>query len=85
MGWNHRVLAHQYESLGEICYDLRIHEVYYDKEGKPDAYTANSVGVNGESLRDIEWTLKHMLECLEKPILWEGERFPEEFKETINL
>ena len=30
MGWNHRILAHEYK--GEVY--LQIHEVYYDEEGK---------------------------------------------------
>ena len=32
MGWNYRILAHDYK--GEVY--LQIHEVYYDEEGKPN-------------------------------------------------
>jgi hypothetical protein len=75
MGWNHRVLAFTYED--EVR--LQIHEVYYNKKGKPDAYTVNPVSVNGESLKNIKWTLKQMKECLNKPIL-SGDNFPKIYK-----
>lgn len=77
MGWNHRVLAH--ESEGEVY--LQIHEVYYDDDGKPNGYTQNAVIVGSVvDIHGIKWTLMKMTECLEKPILYAGERFPEEYK-----
>lgn len=76
MSWNHRILAH--DTDGEIY--LQIHEVYYDKEGVPDGYTMNAIAVSGEDLDSIKWTLDKMKECLEKPILWAGDKFPEEYK-----
>mgnify|MGYP001030655988 FL=1 len=75
MGWNHRILAHK---DGDEMY-FQIHEVYYDKDGKPDGYTANGVSVGAESLDGINWVLDKMKECLEKPIL-SVENFPETFK-----
>jgi hypothetical protein len=77
MGWNHRVLAHEHK--GEIYF--QIHEVYYDDSGTPNGYTENSVSVGGESLKDIGWTLNRMKECLKKPILWAGDKFPSEYIE----
>ena len=65
MGWNHRILAHK---DGDEMY-LQIHEVYYDKDGKPDGYTANGVSVGAESLDGIKWVLEKMKECATKPIL----------------
>ena len=75
MGWNHRVLAHK---DGDEMY-FQIHEVYYDKDGKPDSYTANGVGVGAESLDGIKWVLDKMKECLDKPIL-SVENFPNIYK-----
>lgn len=75
MGWNHRVLQHEYEN--EVYY--KIHEVYYDKEGNPNGYTANGVGVQADSLEGIKWTLDKMQECLSKPVL-SAENFPEEVR-----
>ena len=76
MGWNHRVLAHK---DGDEMY-FQIHEVYYDKDGKPDSYTANGVSVGAESLDGIKWVLDKMKECLDKPIL-SVENFPNIYKE----
>jgi hypothetical protein len=76
MSWNHRVLAHEFKD--EIYF--QVHEVYYDDEGKPHAHTANAVSIGAESLKDIKWTLNRMKEALKKPILWAGDKFPNEYK-----
>lgn len=79
MGWNHRVLATEYiyeDGRREIYFE--IHEVYYKGE-KPDGYTRNPVSVGSDSMEGIQWTLEMMMECLNKPILWSGDRFPEEY------
>jgi len=71
--WNHRVLAfaEKHELLFEVC------RVYYD-DRKPMGY-ARSTTVFGETKKEIRWTLRHMRKALRNPILWGGERFPEEF------
>jgi len=76
MGWNYRVLALK---DGDYWY-FQIHEVYYDKDGKPNGYSANCVGVGSSSLKDLEFVLDQMEECLSKPIL-SYDNFPEEWKE----
>jgi len=76
MSWNHRILAH--DTDGEIY--LQIHEVYYNKKGIPDGYTANAISVSGDDLESITWTLDKMKECLEKPIIWADDKFPDEYK-----
>jgi hypothetical protein len=81
MGWNHRVLAHKHNN--EIYF--KIHEVYYDAIGKPDGYTANAVCVSAEDINSIIWTLDKMKECIEKPILWAGSKFPQEFNSEPNV
>ena len=75
MSWNHRILAH--ENNGEVYFQL--HEVYY-KEEIPDGYTANPITVGSETLKGIKWTLNKMQEAVKKPILWAGEKFPNECK-----
>ena len=40
MSWNYRVIKKEDY--------LEIHEVYYDKKGKPNGYTENAVTVGGE-------------------------------------
>ena len=76
MSWNHRVLAHK---DGDEVW-ISIHEVYYDKNGTPESYTANGVSVGGNSIKDLSWTLDKMKECLNKPIL-SAENFPNIHKE----
>ena len=76
MSWNHRVLAHK--DGDDIWFS--IHEVYYDKDGKPNNYTANGVSVGGNSIKDLSWALDKMKECLNKPIL-SAENFPNIYKE----
>lgn len=78
--WNHRVLAHPTE---EDVY-FSIHEVYYDETAKPNGATINAVGVGSESLAGIEWTLKQMLACLEKPVLWGDKRFPQPYEKPVS-
>ena len=74
MSWNHRILAHKDEN--EII--LQIHEVYYDKEGKPNGYNANGASVGAETLEGINWVLDKMKECANKPIL-SADDFPNQY------
>ena len=53
-----------------------IHEVYYDEDGKPRAYTMNSVKPFGEDIRELRQDLMWMLASLEKPVLTPDD-FPE--------
>jgi len=78
MGWNHRILAHEHK--GEIY--LEIHEVYYDKDGKPTGYTKNGVTVGDEELKGIIWVLNKMVDATEKPILWAGDKFPQKYNQN---
>jgi hypothetical protein len=77
MGWNHRILAHEHSN--EI--ELEIHEVYYDKDGNPNSCTKNSISVHADTLEGIKWVLERMTECADKPILYYGDKFPQEYKE----
>lgn len=85
MSWNHRILAkEQILPSGEKHYYFSIHEVHYE-DAKPVAYSAIATDVGGESIRSITWLLTKMMKARKKPILWYGDRFPEEFKEDVNL
>jgi hypothetical protein len=79
--FNYRVLALRppdgYPDTG-IC--LQLCYVYYDDDGKPNGYADTPLNVCGDSIEDIHWMLDHMREALLKPILWYGDRFPEEYK-----
>lgn len=73
--WNHRVLAHEHN--GEIY--LKIHDVYYNEAGIPNSYTENAVSVGGEDRQSIYWTIDKMRDCIKKPILFAGDKFPQEY------
>jgi hypothetical protein len=77
-GWNYRVVYHPPSKymVGKKEFDrkeyLAIHEVYYDKDGKPNSMTVDEIvtGDDGEeSLIALKWILEHQLEALNKPIL----------------
>jgi hypothetical protein len=80
MTWNHRLLATEYESVGSKETYFQIHEVYYDEDGKPNGYTANPITIGGDSIDGLRWTVDRIKECLEKPILWGDDRFPEVYE-----
>lgn len=63
MSWNYRVMT---INRGE---SYEIHEVYYNEEGNPHAYTMNSVKPIGENTRELRQDLMWMLAALDKPIL----------------
>lgn len=77
-GWNYRVVYHppsKYK-VGKKEFDrkeyLAIHEVYYDKDGKPNTMTIDEIVTGDEgkdSLVALKWILEHQLEALNKPIL----------------
>lgn len=75
MSWNFRVLAHK---DGDDFY-YQIHEVYYNRKGKPESYTEKGVSIGSDCLDGIKWTLKEMKKCLKKPIL-SVENFPKKHK-----
>lgn len=75
-GWNHRVLVFP---DGDDHW-FQIHSVYYDDMGKPNAYGVPGAKVGGNSREELVWELSMMLACLDKPWLWGGDRFPEEYK-----
>ncbi len=45
-----------------------------------DGYSDPGTIMVGETLKEARWTLNKMKEALKKPILYYGDRFPEEYK-----
>lgn len=93
MSWNYRVM--RFQSNPAVHWDkeqeiyLVINDVYYDKDGTPNGY--GDVGrdrrgetVHGESIEDMRDILKRMTEALDKPILYGGDRWPQEYKPALN-
>lgn len=77
MSWNYRVLAfvHKDEVALQIC------EVYYDTDGKPNGYADGKTVISTEGIKGLKWVLSRHKEAISKPILYGGERFPEEYIE----
>lgn len=80
MSWNHRVVR-QKDEHSETGYFYTIRECYYKnkKKGKVDMtfaslMTQDAVGVHGESVDSLRWTLEQMLKCLDTPIIDEETR-----------
>jgi hypothetical protein len=78
MSWNYRIIAHDdYINTDDVCYT--IHEVYYNKKGIPDGYTANAITISSEDLESLHWIIDEIKKCLSKPIL-SKKNFPEIYK-----
>jgi hypothetical protein len=76
MSWNYRVLVHKHNDELEF----NIHEVLYDKHGTPDCYSSDAISVGGGSIDSLLFTINGMKRAITEPILWAGERWPQEFK-----
>lgn len=74
VSWDYRLMAKEYK--GEIYFD--IHSVYYH-DGLPVACSLNPAPVGGSSVDEAMKDLTLMQECFKKPIIWYGEKFPEEY------
>lgn len=66
MSWNHRVVKY---TDGEGTTHFGVHEVYYDKEGRPSMYTESAMSPYGETLEELQLDLERMLGALTKPVL----------------
>lgn len=70
--WTHRVVRSR-DADGTAW--LGIHEVHFDEEGRPYAYTASPVGVAEATVEELLHTLEQMKRSLALPVLDETE-FP---------
>lgn len=81
--WNYRLCAEQHKSGVEIS----IREVYYDNEGKPNAYsaTAESMRFEPEDGKTIIQLYEEYIKMLQaakfKSILWIGDKWPQKYEE----
>ena len=60
MTWNYRVR--------NVNGNYGIYEVYYDKNGKPNAWSQDPMEPYGESLEELKDDLKRMMTAFEKPL-----------------
>ena len=73
--WNYRIMVREYLHK----YYFSIYEVCYTKENKPKAHSKYSATIEGNTMDDLQFTLSEMKNCLNEPILWLGDKFPQEF------
>lgn len=90
MSWNYRLMAFEPHAiqikLGKIQPFLEIRSVYYDDSGKANGYGDSGFPINGESLEEIRVVLQLQKNALAKPVLWAGDKFPQECTtHTINI
>jgi len=81
--WNYRVLTRIVQpntDKGNEWREFFIAEVHY-KDGKPSGYGAEKSLTSGwETVKDLKWTVKHLKEAFEKPII-DADNFPKKWKE----
>ena len=65
MTWNFRAVKKAY--MGETVYG--VHEVYYDKDGNPEAVTVDPVGITGDSFDELRKEAVHYIRALCLPVL----------------
>lgn len=78
MGFNFRVLAMQYPDSDLMHF--AVHDVYYDERGKPNAYDDRTHSLDADTPKELVWMNRRVKEALKKPILWHGDKFPQEYK-----
>ena len=58
--WNNRIVKHGQD--GGIWYGL--HEVFYDDNDEPEAYTLEPIAIVGDSVKDVEGQLAMIMKDL---------------------
>lgn len=72
--WNTRIIKHtvkgKYKNGKEYCETYYgIHEVYYDKQGKPIMWTENPIRLTFQDKEEFETLLKQILDANDRPVL----------------
>lgn len=76
--WNHRVVKRTCKVTGDVYY--QIEECHYEARRKTPRCITNGLTIGGESVKDLEWTLKQMLKCLKNPIV-NGDKYENSFRD----
>lgn len=71
MSWNYRVIRKKKRLKGLLFTYFDVHEVYYDKKGRPSSWTKEPVSANGfESLKELQNSqVMIMADILKYPVL----------------
>ena len=68
--WNHRVVR---ETVDDGSYWYSVREVFYNDDGSIYCYTEKPVRIDGQSIDAIKEYLRWVLDCLDTPVLIDGE------------
>jgi len=68
--WNHRIVK---ETLSDGTDWYSVREVIYNDDKSIYAYTEEPVDICGESIDDLREYCQWIIDCLDKPILIDGE------------
>ena len=78
MSWNYRVMKHK---LNESESFYGIHEVYYNRNGKPDGWSKDSITPERESPQELKEDLEMMIKAFDKPVLnYDSKKIAKEVK-----
>jgi len=70
MSWNYRLIRIQTKFNGELIHSYAIHEVYYDSNLNPNAWTKDAISLEGfEDFNDAYQSFELMKKAFEKPAL----------------
>lgn len=85
--FGYRVLAmpEKFMAVESDSITLGVHIVYYDKERKAIAYNENPECIIGDTIIELETIQKHIIAAIHKPVLWAGEKFPEEYFAPVKV
>jgi hypothetical protein len=62
MAWNNRVIRKTYCQGKKTLHHYGVHEVYYNKKGVPDSWTANPIDLNGfDTIGDLRNSLAQIM------------------------
>lgn len=75
MTFNYRILVSKEED--NIYFD--IHRVYYEN-GEIVSYGETPISLYSESIDEISNIVEKIKDCLTKPALWSGDKFPREYE-----
>lgn len=65
MTWNYRVTKKRYGAFDSYS----IREVFYDKDGAVTSWTERSVGVHGDTLKDLQGDMLNYIRSIGEPVL----------------
>ena len=75
--WNYRIMATPMH--GEPLPYMQLIEVHYT-DGVPTGYATLGARFGGDTVEEIAMMLDLAKSAIEKPVLWYGDKFPEEYK-----